>query len=77
QHPKYVQRPSIEKIKTFQKTANQLIKIITFAPEVDGATDTLKALNNDIIFSMGHTVATYDEANEAVDNGAKHITHLY
>lgn len=77
QHPKYVQRPSIEKIKTFQKTANQLIKIITFAPEVDGATDTLKALNNDIIFSMGHTVATYDEANEAIDNGAKHITHLY
>ena len=77
QHPKYVQRPSIEKIKTFQKTANQLIKIITFAPEVDGATDTLKALNNDIIFSMGHTVATFDEANAAVDNGAKHITHLY
>ena len=29
QHPKYVQRPSIEKIKTFQQTANQLIKIIT------------------------------------------------
>ncbi len=26
---------------------------------------------------MGHTVATFDEANEAVEHGAKHITHLY
>ena len=26
---------------------------------------------------MGHTVATFDEANEAVDHGAKHVTHLY
>ena len=34
-------------------------------------------LHEDIIFSMGHTVATFDEANEAVDHGAKHVTHLY
>ena len=26
---------------------------------------------------MGHTIATFDEANEAVERGAKHITHLY
>ena len=53
------------------------IKIITFAPEVEGAHDTLNQLHEDIIFSMGHTVATFDEANEAVDHGAKHVTHLY
>lgn len=77
QHPKYVQRPTADKINQFQQTANQLIKIITFAPEVEGAIDNLKSLNNDIIFSMGHTVATFEEANNAVDYGAKHITHLY
>ena len=26
---------------------------------------------------MGHTVATFEEANKAVNNGAKHVTHLY
>ena len=26
---------------------------------------------------MGHTVATFEEANEAVERGAKHVTHLY
>ncbi|MGW9855735.1 N-acetylglucosamine-6-phosphate deacetylase [Staphylococcus hominis] len=77
QNPKYVQCPSVEKIRHFQDIAKGLIKIITFAPEVEGAHDTLNALRDDIIFSMGHTVATYEEANEAVERGAKHITHLY
>ena len=77
QNPKYVQRPSVSKIQQFQAIANGQIKIITFAPEVEGAHETLNALHDDIIFSMGHTVATFDEANEAVEHGAKHITHLY
>ncbi|MCO4339403.1 N-acetylglucosamine-6-phosphate deacetylase [Staphylococcus agnetis] len=77
QNPKYVQRPTIAQIDAFQKAANQLIKIITIAPEVEGAHDVIKAYSNDIIFSMGHTVATYDEANAAVQCGVKHITHLY
>lgn len=77
QNPKYVQRPSVDQIRAFQKTAKGLIKIITFAPEVEGASDTLNALKDDIVFSIGHTVATYDETNDAVKNGAQHITHLY
>ena len=77
QHPKYVQRPSADQICAFKKWQMVLIKIITFAPEVEGAQETLKALKDNIIFSIGHTVATYDEANEAVMSGAKHVTHLY
>lgn len=77
QNPKYVQRPSVEAIQHFQGTAQGNIKIVTFAPEVEGAEDTLKALSDYIIFSIGHTVATYDEVNEAVAHGAKHATHLY
>lgn len=77
QNPKYVQRPTVEKIRQFQEVAKGLIKIITFAPEVEGAHDTLNELHDEIIFSMGHTVATFEEANEAVERGAKHVTHLY
>ena len=77
QNPKYVQRPTVEKIRHFQEVAKGLIKIITFAPEVEGAHDTLNELRDEIIFSMGHTVATFEEANEAVERGAKHVTHLY
>ena len=77
QNPKYVQRPTVEKIRHFQEVAKGLIKIITFAPEVKGAHETLNELRDEIIFSMGHTVATFEEANEAVERGAKHVTHLY
>jgi hypothetical protein len=37
-NPKYVQRPTVEKIRHFQEVAKGLIKIITFAPEVEGIT---------------------------------------
>ena len=77
QHPQYVVRPFIDKIKHFQETANGLIKIMTFAPEVEGAKEALETYKDDIIFSIGHTVATYEEAVEAAERGAKHVTHLY
>ena len=77
QHPQFVQRPSSDIIRNLQQTANGLIKIITFAPEVKGAQQTLNELNEEFIFSIGHSIATFDQTNEAVKNGAQHITHLY
>ena len=77
QNPAYVQRPSVAKIQQFQEIANDQIKVMTFAPEVEGARETLAALHDQINFSIGHTVATFDEVNEAVAHGAKHVTHLY
>lgn len=76
QDPKYVIRPSIDSIQALQLAAQNKIKIITIAPEVDGARESV-AHFNDIIFSAGHTVATFDEMNDAVSIGLKHITHLY
>ncbi|MEB7753391.1 N-acetylglucosamine-6-phosphate deacetylase [Staphylococcus pseudoxylosus] len=77
QNPVYVQRPSVEKVQQFQEIANNQIKVMTFAPEVEGADETLSTLHDQINFSIGHTVATFDEVNEAVAHGAKHVTHLY
>ncbi|WP_105993942.1 N-acetylglucosamine-6-phosphate deacetylase [Staphylococcus simulans] len=77
QNPAYVQRPSVEKLKHFQDTAHGKIKVITFAPEVEGADVMLEAFKDDIIFSIGHTTADFDQVNDAVSKGAKHITHLY
>lgn len=77
QNPAYVQRPSVEKVQQFQEIANNQIKVMTFAPEVEGADEILSTLHDQINFSIGHTVATFDEVNEAVAQGAKHVTHLY
>mgnify|MGYP000311430356 FL=1 len=60
-----------------QEKAGGLIKLVDIAPEVDGAIDCIKKIKDDVRVSVAHTAATYDQAKEAFDNGAKHVTHLY
>lgn len=75
QDAKYIIPPSYEFIKDYE----DVIKIITYAPEKDENLEFTKYIsqNTDIVLSMGHTNATYDEACSAVENGAKHVTHLF
>lgn len=56
-----------------------IIKIITMAPEEEGATETFEQIKNetDVTISMGHSNATYDEAIQGIDCGATHVTHLF
>ena len=60
------------------------IRIVSLAPELDGAMDTIKWLNayrntdgKKIVVSLGHSMAQYACAEEAVASGASHITHLF
>ncbi|MFZ5998118.1 MAG: N-acetylglucosamine-6-phosphate deacetylase [Nitrospirota bacterium] len=55
-----------------------VVKIITLAPELEGATHLIKKLTDrGIIVSMGHSEATYAQAEEGFNAGAKGITHLF
>lgn len=54
------------------------IKMITAAPEAGRMTSLIPELTRrGIIYSMGHSEATYEEATEAVGAGATMITHLF
>lgn len=54
------------------------IRKITAAPEVGQMISLIpEIVQNKIIFSIGHTEATYEEASAAVAAGAKMITHLF
>ncbi|MBI4824775.1 MAG: hypothetical protein HY805_11205 [Nitrospirae bacterium] len=55
-----------------------VIKIMTIAPELEGAVKLIgKAHALGIIVSMGHSDATYNEAEEGFKAGAKGITHIF
>ncbi len=55
-----------------------VIKIVTVAPEIDGAAALIRVMNDDgIIVSMGHSDATYTEAEDGFNVGAKGITHIF
>ncbi len=56
-----------------------IIKLVTIAPEMDGALEAIKEIreNSDVLVSMGHTNATYEEANAGIEAGVRHTTHLF
>ncbi|TAK74538.1 MAG: N-acetylglucosamine-6-phosphate deacetylase [Gammaproteobacteria bacterium] len=73
-----VRLPDSELIKHWQAVANGHIKIVTLAPELPHALSLIKQLNNmDIIASIGHTNATYEETCTAIAAGCTQATHLF
>lgn len=58
---------------------SDVVKLFTVAPEVDGALECIEKVSkeSDVLVSMGHTDATYEEAIEGVKAGVKHTTHLF
>lgn len=55
-----------------------LVKIITIAPEIKGALRLIKKMTDrGIVVSMGHSDATYTEAEAGFHAGAKGITHIF
>jgi N-acetylglucosamine-6-phosphate deacetylase len=55
-----------------------VVRVVTLAPELDRATEAVRLLTDrGVVASLGHSAATYDEAAEAVDAGARLVTHLF
>ena len=55
-----------------------LIKLMTFAPGLDNAVDLVELLcMNNIVPSMGHSIASEEKTIRAIDAGASHCTHLF
>lgn len=54
------------------------VKLVTLAPEREGALETIQMLANiNVVASIGHTSAGYEEAVLGVKAGARVITHLF
>lgn len=73
-----IQKPNVELFTTWQTLAQNLIKVVTLAPELDEDYALIRHLNeNDIVASVGHSNATYDQVGEAIHAGLSHVTHLF
>ncbi len=74
---KYIKSPDWEEFRKIQKAANNGIKIITVAPEIEGAIPFIKkCVESGIIVSLGHHNGSAEDIQKAVDAGAKMATHL-
>ncbi len=74
----YLWKPELESWLSLRDAARGFIKIMTIAPELPGAIEIMRyAAQDRIVLSIGHSEATYEEIEVAIDNGASHITHIF
>jgi N-acetylglucosamine-6-phosphate deacetylase len=73
-----LKRPSLDDLARYLDAAGDLLKIMTLAPELDGALELISALKSrGIVAAVGHSTATFDEIKEAVQAGLTHVSHTY
>ena len=78
QPEEYCVKPDVEQFKRYQKAAHGLIKYITMAVENDeDFTLTKYCSQNNVVVSIGHSNATYEQAVQAYGHGARSMTHVY
>lgn len=75
QNETYIKETDFENIRGYE----EVIKILTYAPELDRDLSFLKKIkeNTVISVSLGHSNANYEEAMLAIQNGVSRITHLF
>ncbi len=74
----YVARPDISVFDEYNEASGGAIKIVTLAPEEEGACELIAHLSeNGIVSSIGHTGAKCADIEKAIGFGAKSVTHTY
>lgn len=78
QPEEYMIHPTIQNFVSIVNNNEDIVKKVSLAPELEGATELIPYLcEKGIIVSLGHTNATYQEAQRAIDLGATSATHTY
>ena len=74
----YVKAPDIEAFDGYNEASGNAIRIVTLAPEVEGAEEFICHLTElGIVSSIGHTGAKYPDIAKAVSVGASNVTHTF
>ena len=78
QDPSFIRIPNKAEYEKLYTEYCDVIARWSYAPELEGADEFLKFLNEkDIVASAGHTDAEFSHMKKAYENGMKLITHLY
>lgn len=76
--PESLLPPSPEMLDRLWQAARGAIRMMTIAPELPGAGETIRhARRLGVHSSLGHSDASYDHASAAISAGAEHATHTF
>jgi N-acetylglucosamine-6-phosphate deacetylase len=76
--PEYLRSPSVDWIAGLIEEFPGVVRLVTLAPELDGADAVIDYLTSrGIAVAAGHTDATYAQAMAAFEHGVRLVTHLF
>ncbi len=77
QNGAWLHRPDFEMLKRLYDASRGLVKLVSVAPELEGAIDFIKSASALTRVSVAHTTADYDTSLAAFRAGARQATHLF
>ncbi|WEG35337.1 N-acetylglucosamine-6-phosphate deacetylase [Amygdalobacter indicium] len=75
QNPAYIRNATYEEYKNYHH--REKIKLISLAPETEGALKFIRQAGEEVVCQLGHTLADDTTANLAFNYGAKGLCHLF
>ena len=73
----WIAAPDAAFVRELNQEVDGLVRLVTLAPNMEGAEEFIKEMHEEVCISLGHTAADYDCASGAMKLGAHHVTHLY
>lgn len=77
QNEKYIKQAEEVFFEECNRASGGMIKVLTLAPEEEGAMEFIRKMHDRVNISLGHTCADYETSKEAFASGANHVTHLF
>ncbi len=76
--PSWLRMPDESETEQLLALTDGHLRLLTLAPELPGASAMIRRLvDAGITVSMGHTDATYEQAQQAIQLGITHVTHCF
>src|SRR5207253_7643277 len=76
--PSWLRMPNESETEQLLALTGKHLRLVTLAPELPGAPAMIRRLvDAGATVSMGHTDATYEQAQEAIRLGVTHVTHCF
>lgn len=72
-----IQKPDIALLKELNDICGGQVRLVTVAPELEGAVGFIREASKICSVSLGHSCADYEQAMAGFEAGADHVTHLF
>ena len=73
----FIRKASLDEVKKLLAFGDGCIKMMTLAPELQDDDVIQYLLDNNVVVSLGHSSATFEQATKAYHQGIQTTTHLF